>query len=48
MGLASLLLHLVASVMGPEPYGGCDEAWQAPDSPGARHCALLGAAVRSS
>ena len=22
----------------PAPYGGCDEAWQAPDSAGARWC----------
>lgn len=21
-----------------QPYGGCDEAWQAPDSPGAEWC----------
>ena len=28
-----------------EPYGGCDEAWQAPRSPGAELCRALGYSV---
>jgi hypothetical protein len=28
-----------------EPYGGCDEAWQAPQSRGARECRQHGYAV---
>lgn len=31
-----------------EPYGGCDEAWQAPDSPGADDCRSLGWTVTDS
>lgn len=40
--LASFASALVVLVPQPtsahEPYGGCDEAWQAPTSEGARHC----------
>lgn len=31
-----------APVAWQQPYGGCDEAWQAPRSPGARDCRLHG------
>lgn len=35
--------HLVVHKhQGGEPYGGCDEAWQAPKSPGARWCRAHG------
>ena len=31
-----------------EPYGGCDEAWQAPLSEGAAYCRTLGYEIPTS
>lgn len=37
----------VAPASAHQPYGGCDEAWQAPTSDGAKHCRSHGWTVRS-
>lgn len=36
------LLLLVAFLLGPEPYGGCDEAYAYPDTAGYTWCQLHG------
>lgn len=39
-----MLSVIIALLFTPavEPYGGCDEAWQAPHSEGAAYCRSLG------
>ena len=39
--------ELLPSAVSAEPYGGCDEAWQAPDSDGANWCRSHGFDVPS-
>jgi hypothetical protein len=44
--VASLIVLLPSNARATEPYGGCDEAWQAPLSDGAMECRMLGWTVR--
>ena len=41
----SQLVQVDASPVSSQPYGGCDEAWQAPRSDGAQWCRDHGYAV---
>lgn len=43
--VAATLLVNSPAVAAPQPYGGCDEAWQAPKSAGAQECRDLGYTV---